>query len=51
LVISFNATSRDFAEPHFYNKVLETLSQLRIPANNLQVEITGEYAPRPSSVV
>lgn len=40
LVISFNATAKDFEDNRFSSMVLETLKQLHIPPQNLQVEIT-----------
>ncbi len=40
LVISFNTSAQDFVEPDFRRMVLDTLSQLRIPARCLQIEIT-----------
>ena len=40
LVISFNTSAQDFVEANFRHMVLDTLNQLRIPAQCLQIEIT-----------
>lgn len=40
LFISFNATSQDFEDDRFVTLVLETLKQIRIPPQSLQIEIT-----------
>ena len=40
LIVSFNTTAQDFASAAFCNRVLETLQRLKIPAENLEIEIT-----------
>lgn len=51
LVISFNATCQDFAEPYFCKMALETLSQLQISPRLLQLEITETTVLQADDVV
>jgi EAL domain-containing protein (putative c-di-GMP-specific phosphodiesterase class I) len=40
LIVSFNTTAQDFASAAFRTTVLETIDRLKIPASNLEIEIT-----------
>jgi EAL domain-containing protein (putative c-di-GMP-specific phosphodiesterase class I) len=51
VTLAFNASAKDFEDDQFCTQVRNTLNQLHIPAQNLQIEITESVILQPNPTI